>query len=190
MAVIGITGMGLTGVMRMNRVQDHLAHVLEHSQTDETSGTWTGRACPQYGLTVGADVNNVTLQHLADGSELADLTWQAPDDITAEHGQAFQAAIAAYRSGDSRLAEQLWDRVRAIWSQAWSENYAVLEVLQDTGLTRLSPVKPQCWVVASFEHHSGPHGLPQPHIHNVVIAGLTTGARHSSRKAFEYVTVT
>ena len=41
MAAIGITGMGLTGVVRMNWVQDDLAHVLEHSHTDETSGTWT-----------------------------------------------------------------------------------------------------------------------------------------------------
>ena len=41
MAAIGITGMGLTGVVRMNWVQDDLAHVLDHSHTDETSGTWT-----------------------------------------------------------------------------------------------------------------------------------------------------
>jgi hypothetical protein len=38
--------------------------------------------------------------------------------------------------------------------------------------TTFSPVKPQCWVMASFEHHCGPHGLPSPHIHNVVLTGL------------------
>jgi hypothetical protein len=54
-------------------------------------------------------------------------------------------------------------------------NYAVLELMQGTGLTRFSPVKPQRWVVASFEHYTSPHGLPHPHIHNIVIGGLTTG---------------
>jgi hypothetical protein len=43
--------------------------------------------------------------------------------------------------------------------------------------TPYSPVKPQRWVVASFEHHCGPHGLPHPHVHNIVVTGLTTGVR-------------
>ena len=47
--------------------------------------------------------------------------------------------------------------------------------MQGTGLTRFSPVKPQHWVIASFEHHTSPHGLPHPHVHNIVIGGLTTG---------------
>ena len=175
MASIGITGMGLRGVLRMTWVQDRLAHVLEHSQTDETSGTWTGLACPDYGLALGADVDNATLRRLAVQGEIADLTWEAPDEITVKHGQVFQAAIQAHHAGDSELAELLWEKVRAIWSQAWSANYAALEFLQDTGLTRFSQVKPQHWVVASFEHHCGPHGLPRPHIHNMVITGLTTG---------------
>jgi hypothetical protein len=36
---------GLSGVLRITWVADDLAHVLEHSQTDETRGTWTGLAC-------------------------------------------------------------------------------------------------------------------------------------------------
>ena len=40
MTAIAITGMGLTGVLRLTWVQDNLAHVLDHSH-DETSGTWT-----------------------------------------------------------------------------------------------------------------------------------------------------
>jgi hypothetical protein len=63
--------------------------------------------------------------------------------------------------------------LRAVWARAWSANYAALEFLQDTGLSRFSTVKPQRWVVASFEHHCGPHGLPRPHIHNIVIAAPT-----------------
>jgi hypothetical protein len=69
-----------------------------------------------------------------------------------------RAAICAYQTADSERADELREKVRAIWSQAWSANYAVLEFLQGTGLTRFSPVKPQQWMVASFEHHTGPHG--------------------------------
>jgi len=112
----------------------------------------------------------------AAGSEIADLIWEAPDQLTAEHGQAFQVAIRAHHAADTERAEQLWEKVRATWSQAWSANYAVLEFLQGTGLTRFSPAKPQQWVAASFEHHTSPHGLPRPHIHNIVITALTTRA--------------
>jgi hypothetical protein len=49
--------------------------------------------------------------------------------------------------------------------------------MQRAGLTRFSPAKPQRWVIASFEHHTSPHGIPQPHIHNIVIPALTTSAR-------------
>jgi len=176
MTAIGITGLGLTGTVRMTWVHDHLAHVLDHSQ-DETSGTWTGLACPAYGLALGADVDNATLRRLAAHGEIADLTWEAPDEITTRHGEVLQAAIQAYHAADAERADQLWDQVRATWSQAWSANYAVLEFLQGTGLARFSPVKPQHWVIASFEHHCGPHGLPRPHVHNIVLTSLTTAAQ-------------
>ena len=107
MTAIAINGMGLTGVLRITWVQDNLAHVLDHSQTDETSGTWTGLACPRHGLALGADVDNEVLRHLAAGSELADLIWEAPDELTAEHGQVFQAAMDAHDAGDSERGEQL-----------------------------------------------------------------------------------
>ena len=41
MTAISIAGMGLTGVLRITWIHDNLAHVLDHSHTDETSGTWT-----------------------------------------------------------------------------------------------------------------------------------------------------
>ena len=176
MAAIGITGMGLTGVVRMNWVQDDLAHVLEHSHTDETPGTWTGRACPDHGLALGSDVDSTTLRRLAAEGAIADLTWEAPDDIAADHGQVFQAAIASYQAAEPGRAEELWEKVRAVWSQAWSANYAALEFLQDTGLSTFAPVKPQRWLAASFEHHTSPHGLPRPHIHNIVVVALTKAA--------------
>jgi hypothetical protein len=176
MTAVAVTGMGLTGVLRITWVHDNLAHVLDHSQADETSGTWTGLACPGYGLALGANVDNATLRHLAAGGEIADLIWEAPDELTAEHGQVFQAAIRAHHAAEAERADELWEKVRPVWSQAWSANYAVLEFLQGTGLTRFSPVKPQQWVVASFEHHTSPHGLPRPHIHNIVITGLTAAA--------------
>jgi hypothetical protein len=119
MTAIGITGMGLTGVLRLTSVQDNLAHVLDHSHTDETSGTWTGLACPCHGLALGADVDNAVLRHLAAGSELADLIWEAPGQLTAEHAQVFQTAMHAYDAGDSERAGQLWENLGAIWSHAW-----------------------------------------------------------------------
>jgi len=173
---IAITGMGLTGVLRITWVHDNLAHVLDHNHTDETTGTWTGLACPGHGLAVGSDVDDATLRHLAAGSEIADLIWEAPDELTAEHAEVFQAAMRAYHTGDSEHADQLWENLRTVWSQAWSANYAVLEFMQGTGLTRFAPVKPQHWVVASFEHHTSPHGLPRPHVHNIVLTSLTTAA--------------
>jgi hypothetical protein len=175
MTTIAINDMGLTGVLRLTWPQDNLAHVLDH-QADETSGTWTGLACPGHRLALGADVDNAVLLHLAAGSEIADLIWEAPDQLAAEHAQIFQDAMSAYHAGDSQRAEQLWDDLRAIWSHAWSANYAALEFMQDTGLTRFAPVKPQHWVVASFEHHTSPHSLPRPHIHNIVLPSFTTAA--------------
>ena len=83
--------------------------------------------------------------------------------------------MEAYRAGHAELAEQHWQELRTIWSRAWASNYAALELLQNTGIKTFSPVKPQRWVVASFEHHCGPHALPQPHVHNIVVTRLTTG---------------
>ena len=174
MTAIAITGMGLTGTLRLTWVRDNLAHVLDHSRTDETPGTWTGLACPGHGLAPGTDVDDAALLRLAAGSEIADLIWEAPDELAVEHAQAFQAAMCAHHAGESERAERLWENLGAIWSRAWSANYAALEFMQGTGLTRFAPVKPQHWVVASFEHHTSPHGLPRPHVHNIVVASLTT----------------
>ena len=82
--------------------------------------------------------------------------------------------MRAHHAGKAELAEQLWEKLEAIWPQAWSANYAALEFVQGTGLTKFAPVKPQHWVVASFEHHTSPHGLPCPHIHNIALPRLTT----------------
>ena len=144
----------------MTWVHDNLAHVLQHSQADETSGTWTGLACPGHSLALGADVDNAVLQEMAAGSDITDLIWEAPDQLTAEHAQAFKDAMHAHLAGDADRTGQLWENLQAIWSHAWSSNYAVLEFMQGTGLTRFSPVKPQQWVVAFCEHHTSPHGLP------------------------------
>jgi hypothetical protein len=161
----------------MTWVNDDLAHVLEHSDVDEPSGTWTGLACRDHQLTLGGDVDNVTLRRLAADGMIADLVWEAPDELAAEHAQAFQATMQAYHAGHSEPSGQHWHELRAIWSRAWASNYTALELLQTAGITTFSQVKPQRWVVASFEHHCGPHGLPRPHVHNVVLTQLTTGDR-------------
>ena len=175
MADISIDGAKLSGVLRLTWMSDQLAHILEHSQTDEPTGTWTGLACPDHGLALGADVDNATLQRLFGSGDVADLVWEAPADLTAEHGQLLLAAIQAYQAGKRETGERLRQQAQALWAQAWSANYEALKLLQAAGLTRFAQVKPQRWVIASFEHHCGPHGLPHPHVHNVVAASLTTG---------------
>jgi hypothetical protein len=50
MTAISIAGMGLTGVLRITWVRDNLAHVLDHSRTDEPDSVmpWNSwRACPK-----------------------------------------------------------------------------------------------------------------------------------------------
>jgi hypothetical protein len=175
MASTAITAPGLSGVLRMTWVQDDLAHVMEHAVVDEPPGTWTGPACPDHELSLGGDVDNVTLHRLAADAKVADLVWEAPYELAAEHTVAFRAAMQAYHTGDTESAEQHRQQFQAIWSRAWSANYAALELLQSAGITTFSPVKPQRWVVASYEHHCSPHGLVHPHIHNIVISQLTTG---------------
>ena len=166
----------LGGVMRLTWVADHLAHVLEHSQSDEPTGTWTGLACPDHGLEIGTDVDNSTLLYLAHG-DLADFIWEAPADFTAEHGRFVLAAIRAHQAGELEAGQQLWQQAQALWSHAWSANNKALGLLQASGLSRFFPDKPQRWVIASFEHHCGPHGVAHPHIHNIAVAALTVGSR-------------
>jgi hypothetical protein len=120
-------------------------------------------------------VDNATLRRLSAHGQIADLIWEPRGELVAEHGQLHQAAIQAAQDGKPKTAEQLWQQVQAIWSVAWSANYAALKFLQDAGLSRFSPVTPQRWVVASFEHHRGPHGLPHPHVHNIVITAQVSG---------------
>jgi hypothetical protein len=177
MAGTGTEGAGLSGTLRMTWLSDHLAHVFEHCETYEPSGTWTGLACPDHGLALGSDVDNAVLRHLSAQGEIADLIWEAPKELAAEHGRMFQTALQADQAGNPETTGHLWQQVHAIWSHAWSSNYAALTLLQNAGLTRFSPLKPQRWVIASFEHHCGPHGLPHPHVHNIVLTALTTGAR-------------
>jgi hypothetical protein len=170
-----IDGSRLSGVLRLTWNADHLAHVLEHSQTDEPSGTWTGLASPDHGLAIGADVNTATLQNVFGSGDVADLIWEAPADLTDEHGHLLLTAVQAHQAGKPQTCERLRQQAQNLWTEAWSANYEALKLMQAAGLTRFSPVKPQRWMIASFEHHCGPHGLPSPHIHNVVATSLTTG---------------
>jgi hypothetical protein len=167
-------GTGLGGALRMTWMQDRLKHVLEHSDTDEPSGTWTGLACPDHRLAPGSDVDNAALARLCAQGEIADIIWEAPEDFTTEHRHVFEAALDAYHAGNSKTAELMWLELQTIWSRAWSANYAALQLLQDAGVTRFSLVKPQRWVIASFEHHCSPHGLSHPHVHNIIIIQLVT----------------
>ena len=66
------------GVLWLTWVRDRLAHVLEHCNTDEPSGTWTGLACADHGLALGADVDAAAMRQLSARGQLADLIWEAP----------------------------------------------------------------------------------------------------------------
>ena len=102
MAGSRIEGAGLRGVMRLTWVEDHLAHVLDHCETDEPSGAWTGLACQDHGLALGGDVDNATLRRLSADGEIADLIWEPRGELAAEHGQLLQAAIRLRRTGSRR----------------------------------------------------------------------------------------
>jgi hypothetical protein len=176
MAGTGTQGAGVNGVVRLSWVTDQLAHVLQ-SQADEGGGIWTGLSCPDHGLEIGSDVHDETLLRLSGHGEIADLVWEAPPEFTADYSQRCTAAIQAHMSGRLGQGDHLLQQAMALWSQAWSANYQVLELMQEAGLSRFSEDKPQRWVIASFEHNTGPHGLPRPHIHNIVIPALTTRGR-------------
>ena len=163
---------GLSGALRLTWVTDNLEHVIKHSQSVEPAGIWTGLACPAHRLPIGADVDTATLQHLAQG-EVADLVWEAPADFTEEHGRLLRAAVHAYQNGDHQTGEHLWQQAQALWASARAASAEALTLMQHAGLTRFSPHKPQRWVIASYDHHCGPHGVAHPHVHNIVIPALT-----------------
>jgi hypothetical protein len=165
----------LTGVLRLTWVTDNLEHVMTHSQSDEPVGIWTGLACPAHGLPIGADVDIATLQHLAQGV-VVDLVWEAPADFTEEHGRLLAAAVRAYHSNDHQTGEHLWQQAQALWASARAASAEALTLMQHAGLTRFSPHKPQRWVIASYDHHRGPHGVNRPHVHNIAIPVLTIPA--------------
>ena len=103
MTSTSITAPGLSGVLRMTWVHDDRAHVLEHADVDEPSGTWTGLACRDRNLMLGGDVDHATLRRLAADGKLANLVWEVPEDLATEHSQAFQSAMQTYHSGHSEL---------------------------------------------------------------------------------------
>ena len=86
-----------------------------------------------------------------------------------------QTVTRAHEGDRAKAAERFWQQALTLWSQAWAANCAALGLVQHTGATRFSPVKPQRWVVASSGHHCGPRGDPGPHGHNIVLTNLTTG---------------
>jgi TrwC relaxase len=163
------------GLIRLTRITDDLAHILEHAGTDEPSGTWTGQGRPDHGLPIGTDVDLDDLRELCAGREIADLTWEPPDNIATQHAHAFTAAMTASQVGNTQAAEQHWSTLQAIWACAWTANLAALDLLQQAGLTRFAPARPQRWVIASYEHHCSPHGASAPHIHNLIAVNLTVG---------------
>ena len=103
MTSTAITAPGLSGVLRMTWLHDDLAHVLDHADIDEPSGTWTGQACRDHDLPLGGDVDTATLRRLVANRKIADLIWEASQDLAAEHSQAFHAAMQSYHAGNAEF---------------------------------------------------------------------------------------
>jgi hypothetical protein len=162
------------GTVRTAWIDDGLAHVLEHAGSDEPCGTWTGLACNARGLAIGTDADPAILRDLCSGQRVADLTWEPPDGLAGGHRRE---AMRAWHAGDTSQAERHRAGLQAFWSQMWTANCAALGLLQQAGLERFAPYRPQQWIIASFEHHCSPHAAPRPHIHNIVIPALTTTAK-------------
>jgi hypothetical protein len=78
-------------------------------------------------------VDDAISRRLALQREIADLTCEAANDHTAEHGRLFQAAIAAYQAAEPERTEELREKVRALWSRAWPANFAALEFCRTLG---------------------------------------------------------
>ena len=108
--------------------------MIDHCDTDEPTGTWTGLACNDYGLAVGADVAIDTLSDMCAHSDVADLIWEAPPELTAPHQQCFDAAMAAYQAQDTATAERHWQDLQASWSHAWAANLQAMDLMQHAGI--------------------------------------------------------
>lgn len=154
--------------MRLTHLRE-LAHVLS-APTAETSGTWTGLACPAHGLTVGSDVDPAVLRRLVIAARGAghgcyDFIWTASPDFAAVHGSAFVRALEAYEAGQGEDTSAF----EALWSVAWAGNWNALEAVQGSGIRSVASRDPHRFLIASYEHHTGPHSLAAPHVHNIVI---------------------
>jgi hypothetical protein len=116
---------------------------------------------------------------------IADLTWEAPDELTVRHAQAFQAAMRAYHVGDSERADQQWENFQAIWSQAWSANCVMLELCRAwarPGSRRSSPALGGRLVRAPHQPlRPAPSPRPQRRLHQFDRSGkrLLTVTRNS-----------
>jgi hypothetical protein len=130
MTATGISGAGPGGVLRMTRVQDRPARVLEHSDAGEPSGTWTGLACPNHGLPTGADVRRLCASCRA--FQLADLIWETPRNLAARLFRQPSAPLTAAAPRPPAVLQQ----ARTLWSQAWTATRAGLGLVRHAGVTR------------------------------------------------------
>ncbi len=102
-----IEGLGLGGVLRLTWGSDQLAHVLEHSQADEPAGAWTGLACFDHDLGLGADVDDAELRRLSAHSDIADLvsgTTRGPRRRTQSAMPCCDPCSSGRRAGGGRAA--------------------------------------------------------------------------------------
>ena len=112
MADTSIDGAKLAGVLRLTWMHRSTGP-RPRPQPDRRAHRHMDRpGLPDHGLTLGADVDTATLQRLTAHGDIADLIWEAPADLTAEHGQLLLAAIQAYQTGKRETGERLWQQAQ------------------------------------------------------------------------------
>ena len=142
MTATGISGAGPGGVLRMTRVQDRPARVLELSDAGEPSGSWTGLARSDDGLTAGADVNTTTPASAAGLRPARRPGLGRPAAWPPGTPSCSRPPLRAFDRGRAEAAERFSQQARTLWSQAQAASCAALPNLQHTGLTRFCPVTP------------------------------------------------
>ena len=171
-----IEGAGLRGIMRLTWLRITWRTSWTTARPTSPPARGPGWPAKNHGLALGGDVDNATLRRLSTHGEIVDLIWEPRGELVAEHGQLLQAAIQAGQDGKPKTGRNCGSRSRR--SGRWPGQLTMrrsnsCRTRASAGSRRSSPSAgwspPSSTTVAQ-------HGLPHPHVHNIVITALTTGA--------------
>jgi hypothetical protein len=133
-----LAGIAWPGEIHVNTAAD-ISHILEHTDVDEPSGTWTGGACARHGRPPGSDVTLADLGEMhRQSSGLTDMTWY-PEPAAAD---VYLRLLREWREDGTRRPHQhpfdWWsERVSAMWSYIWAANCRfVTEIIEQPARNR------------------------------------------------------